>query len=77
MELGREAQLGSLDRIVNESASWPMLFSDLQDQCWLPEVQSTLYTSYNQRKELSPSPHYLLQTVSELQTEATEAFADT
>lgn len=54
-----------------------MLFSDLQDQCWLPEVHSTLYTSYNQRKELSPSPHYLLQTVSELQTEATEPFADT
>lgn len=77
MELGREPQLGSLDRIVNETAVWPMLLSDLQDQCWLPEVQSTLQTSYNQRKELSPSPQYLLQTVSELQTKATEHFADT
>lgn len=77
MELGCEPRLGSLDRIANESATWPMLLSDLQDQCCLPEVQSTLQTSYNQRKKLSPSPQYLLQTVSELQTEAMEHFAGT
>lgn len=77
MELGHEPQLGSLDRIVNETDAWCMLFSDLQDQCWFPEVQSAVYTFYNQRKELSPSPQYLLQPVSELHTKATEHFVDT
>lgn len=31
-------QLGSLERIANETAAQPVLLSDLQDQCWLPQV---------------------------------------
>lgn len=42
MELGCGPQLGSLERIANETAAHPVLLSDLQDQCWLPEDHSTL-----------------------------------
>lgn len=55
VQLSCGPQLGSLERIANETAAQPVLLSDLQDQCWLPQVHSTLYACHNQRKYLSPS----------------------